>query len=311
MTFAEFLRREGASADAVALMRLGHFDVWGEGIDGVSALEILRDRALHHDARSWFKIRGGNDLLPKAFADRLVGKIHYNSPAARIEQDTRSVRVVFSQAGTNQTLAADRLICAIPFPLVKRIEASPPFSREKQEAIAQLPYTSVTRIYLQTKERFWLKRGLSGWAVTDLPIQWVWDMTPRRPKLWARERRTPRGKGPRGLLQSMTCGAEARRLDALSESERLRFALDQIETIHPGLRDHFERAASKSWDEDPWARGAYACARPGQMTTLLPHVARPEGRVHFAGEHASAWFGWQEGALESGYRAAQEVNDSG
>jgi monoamine oxidase len=41
---------------------------------------------------------------------------------------------------------------------------------------------------------------------------------------------------------------------------------------------------------------------------LLPHVARPEGRVYFAGEHASAWPGWMQGALESGNRAAKEIN---
>jgi len=43
------------------------------------------------------------------------------------------------------------------------------------------------------------------------------------------------------------------------------------------------------------------------MRSLLPHIARPEGRLHFAGEHASAWPGWTQGALASGVRAAQEI----
>ena len=34
---------------------------------------------------------------------------------------------------------------------------------------------------------------------------------------------------------------------------------------------------------------------------------RPEGRVHFAGEHTSAWAGWMEGAIDSGQRAAEEI----
>jgi monoamine oxidase len=46
------------------------------------------------------------------------------------------------------------------------------------------------------------------------------------------------------------------------------------------------------------------------MASLLPHVARPEGRIHFAGEHASSLFGWMQGAFESGNRAAREVNDA-
>ena len=45
-----------------------------------------------------------------------------------------------------------------------------------------------------------------------------------------------------------------------------------------------------------------------QTTTLMPHVGTPEGRLHFAGEHASAWHGWMQGALVSGRRAALEVH---
>ncbi len=50
--------------------------------------------------------------------------------------------------------------------------------------------------------------------------------------------------------------------------------------------------------------------RPGQVADLLPHVSKPEGRVHFAGEHTSIWHGWMQGALASGLRAAREVNDA-
>ena len=61
------------------------------------------------------------------------------------------------------------------------------------------------------------------------------------------------------------------------------------------------------WVRDPWSRGAFAVFHPGQMTTMMPDIARPEGRVHFAGEHTSSWMGWMQGALESGERAAREV----
>jgi monoamine oxidase len=46
------------------------------------------------------------------------------------------------------------------------------------------------------------------------------------------------------------------------------------------------------------------------MLPFLPHLARPEGRVHFAGDHTSAWSGWMQGALESGLRAAREVSET-
>lgn len=43
------------------------------------------------------------------------------------------------------------------------------------------------------------------------------------------------------------------------------------------------------------------------MTRLLPHLADPEGRIHFAGDHTSEMPGWVQGALASGRRAAAEV----
>jgi monoamine oxidase len=46
------------------------------------------------------------------------------------------------------------------------------------------------------------------------------------------------------------------------------------------------------------------------MFSLLPHIARPEGRVHFAGEHTSMWPGWMQGALESGNRVAHEIKQA-
>jgi hypothetical protein len=41
---------------------------------------------------------------------------------------------------------------------------------------------------------------------------------------------------------------------------------------------------------------------PGQLTTLCVGIERPEGRVHFAGEHISACPYWMQGALQSGLR---------
>jgi monoamine oxidase len=95
----------------------------------------------------------------------------------------------------------------------------------------------------------------------------------------------------------------------MSESERVRFALDQVEGIYPGMRKSYEGGVSKCWDEDEWARGGTSYYKPGQFSSLQPHVARPEGRIHFAGEHTSVWIdGWMQSALESGNRVAREVN---
>jgi monoamine oxidase len=94
MTFSQFLRRQDLSPDAVALLRLGYLDLFGDGVDSISALQLLRDTALQ-TSKKWHMIKGGNDLLPQAFARQLSEKIHYGTQVVRIEQDSRRVQVVF------------------------------------------------------------------------------------------------------------------------------------------------------------------------------------------------------------------------
>jgi monoamine oxidase len=293
MNRSDFWRSQGASPEAIALITLGGID---DRIETWSTLFMLRNRALNQKFTHFYKIHGGTDLLPNAFASRLSEKIHYAAPVVKIEQNAQGVKAIFQQAGAYHTLAGDYLICAVPFSVQKNIEVSPPFSVEKQMAIEQLPYLSGSKIFLQSKKRFWTEEGLSGFATTDLPISQLWDMTYAQP-------------GTRGILQAFPLSLHSRRVTGMSESERINFALEQVEMIYPGMRDQFEGGVTKCWDDDEWARGVSAYYKPGQFGTLLPHVARREGRIHFAGEHTSVWIdGWMQGALESGNRVAREVN---
>jgi len=297
MSFVEFLRLQGASPGAVEILRLGLADQLGEGADAVSALNLLREAAPRAVVKQSFSIRGGSDTLPRAFAARLGDRIHYGAPVVKIEHDAAGVRVICSQKGNRRTFAADYLICAIPFAVLRKVEISPGFSPEKRQAIAQLGNTSVVRVFMQTRERFWLDEGLSGAAITDLPVMTAYDKAHYLP-------------GKRGLLEAYVAGARARRLADMGSGARLNFTVGQMERVFPAIRDHYEGGESVCWDEDEWARGAYAWFKPGQMESLMPHIARPEGRVHFAGDHTAPWPGWMNGALQSGARAAREVNQA-
>lgn len=295
MNRSDLWRRQGISSEAVALLSLGGID---DSVEPWAALLMLRNLGLNQKRTRFYKIRGGTDLLPNAFAARLTSKIRYGVPVVRIEPNAQSVTVVFVNAGSHQRITGDYLISAVPFSVQKNIEVSPAFSPEKARAIEQLPYLSASKVFLQMRSRFWTAQGLSGFATTDLPVSEVWDATYKQP-------------GRRGILQTFPISVHSRRLTAMSEEERISFALDQVEKIYPGARENFEGGVSKCWDEDEWSRGASAFYRPGQFSSLLPNVARPEGRVYFAGEHTSVWIdGWMQGALESGDRVAREVNDA-
>jgi monoamine oxidase len=293
---AEMLRQRGASPETIEILRLGYSDAWDNGNGPDSALCLLRDEAIGRSPHPFQRIVGGNDRLPLAFAAQLGRRIRYRTAVARIEQDKTRVIVTVTENGRRHKLSAEYLVCAIPFSVLRSIQIEPTFSSGKQRAIRQLGYISVTRVFVQTKSRFWTQGGLSGYAATDLPVGVIEDCSQGEP-------------GSRGILECYTSGATARRLTALPEQQRVQAVIENLEKVFPGTRENFEKAVTVAWDADPLARGAFAWFKAGQMSDMLPHMATREGRVFFAGEHTSPWFGWMQGALQSGNRAAAEVND--
>ena len=278
----------------MAVLRLGFLGLLGDGIDAIGALNGLRETALRFPADKEYRIEGGNDGLPKAFAARLRERIHYGSPVVRIAHDAQSVRVSVKDGSGVHEVEADRLICAVPFTTLRDVIVTPAFSPLKQQAIAEALSTSVTRTFLQSRTRFWNADGLSGDALTDLPIAWLSHVTSEQP-------------GPRGIIESYAGGANARHLAAMPIAERLAFVVDQSRAIFPGLPAQFEGGTSVSWSDDPWAKGAYSWFKPGQLALMPPHANAPEGRVHFAGDHTSALPGWMQGALASAQRVVDEI----
>ena len=240
----------------------------------------------------WSKIKGGTDLFPKAFSQRLADKIHYGAPVVRIEQDANSARAVFLHGGSPQTISADHILCALPFSTLRRVELPTNFSDRKRDIIQKLQYDSVSRVYLQSKKRFWEEKGLSGFAFTNEAVE-IWQPTWSQP-------------GPRGILMTYARPGEAERIASLKESERISSTLTQLDGIFPGLRENFEGGTSKVWMEDEWARGAWSFVGLRDFVT----ASQAEGRIHFAGEHLSPFFSWMQGALQSGLRAVKEINEA-
>jgi monoamine oxidase len=296
MTSAEWMRSRGASSEAVAMLRLGLPDLAGSGADGTSALYWIRDMAHRVPRKRAFIIRGGTDRLPASFAARLGERIQYGTEVVAIEQSEASVRVVWQRNGERQATTADRVICTIPFTVLRRVKVDPPFSAGKRRAIEELPYSPVVKVIVQSRRRFWNDENLSATAFSDLQLNSVFHRSVNQP-------------GTRGLLESYTVGEAGKQLGSLSVAARIATVTAQMTKLFPSLATLAEGGTSVVWEHEPWARGAYAYFKPGQMATLGPHLATVEGRVHFAGCHTSAWPGWMQGALDSGRRAAKEVVD--
>lgn len=240
----------------------------------------------------WSKIKGGNDLLPKAFASRLTGKIHYESPVVKIDQDQNGVRVTLEHERKQETVTGDYLLCALPFSLLRSVELPANFPESKRKGINDVKYDAVSRVYLQAKRRGWEEKGLSGFAFTKEAVE-VWQPTWNQP-------------GPRGILMTYARPGEAERIAALKSDERISSTITQLDQWFAGLRANFEKGTSKVWMEDEWSRGAWAFAGLSNLATF----AKPEGRIYFAGEHLSFMFSWMQGALDSSARAVKQIHEA-
>jgi monoamine oxidase len=296
ITLKTLLTDLGASDGAIDIVAASQLGLLGFGLDSFSAMDGVVTEAIASDP-SFYEIVDGNDQLASALKRKVKKQFKKASVVTRIEQDQTGVTVTYTNSDGLQTITADRIICTLPFPVLKDIEVSPAFSDDKQRAINELKLTPVTRTYLQFKTRVWEQAGLSGYGLSDLPIQNTYSPTVNQ-------------DGKPGIMTSYTGGQRALDLSAMSESDRQSFVLRQMGNLFNGLDSQYLGGTSQIWHEDQFARGAFTYFEPGQMTTLLPIAQQAEGRIHFAGEHTSAWHGWMNGALESGNRAAAEVNDA-
>lgn len=296
VSLKQLLQDLGASDGAIDIIAASQLGILGFGLDSVSAMDGVVTEAIASASVS-YEIAGGNDQLATKLKKKVKKAYNKQCIVQRIEQNETSVTVTYLQDGEIQSITADRVICTIPFPVLKDIEILPALSDDKQQAIRDLKLTPVTRTYQQFRKRVWEQSGLSGYGITDLEIQNTYSPTLQQ-------------QGSRGILTAYTGGQRALDLSAMSESDRQSFVLRKMGSVFSNLNNVYQSGVSQIWHEDQFARGAFAYFSPGQMTTLLPLAQRAEGRIHFAGEHTSAWHGWMNGALESGNRAAGEVNQA-
>lgn len=290
----EFLSWRGWSEGAIEMYGLLMFQ---EALMNSSVLEVLREEvtSCYADLQ---QISGGMDLLPRAFLSSLGSRIRFGARMTAIDQSDSSATVHFQTASGRFTETADRVIITVPFAALRHVEALKPFSRPKQRAIRQLHYDASAKILMQCRRRFWEEDDgiFGGGTVTDLPIRCMFYPD--------HGRETGRGV----ILASYTWSEDAQRWGSLSPEERIVQAIEDVAQIHPQIRDEFEVGVSHMWHDDELAGGAFALFDPEQKTQLHAAIVAPEGRIHFAGEHASLSHAWIQGAIESGLRTAKEVH---
>ncbi|WP_249414031.1 flavin monoamine oxidase family protein [Alteribacter keqinensis] len=249
------------------------------------------------------QIKGGNDQIATALRAQVEDNVVLGQKVIRVIQNDTGVEVVTRGAdGTEYVYEGDLLISTIPFSAFQFIDIVPreSIAPDKWRVIQTLPYVPSHKVGLEFSEKFWEEDGMEGGSLTtDLPYQFIFYPS------------SAIGEPGGGIIQgTYSWGDSARLWTSLSPEERVREALDFVAAIHgQKVYDTFIQGVSYNWDENPFSAGCFSLYAPYQSASYPEIIIRPEGRIHFAGEHTSELHAWIEGAVDSGVRVAKEINN--
>lgn len=252
------------------------------------------------DSDERFHIHEGSQAVPDGLAAQLAGRIllEHELTALAAKSDGRPV-LTFDTASGPVQIEADRVVIAIPFTTLRRVDLSEAgLSDGKLQIIRELGYGTNAKLMMRFATRPWRTgSNANGASITDLgDLQATWE--------------TSRGyAGADGILTNFVGGVRGVELGAGTAEERAAEVLPWIDTIFPGTQAAYTAgsAVRQHWPTAPFALGSYACYKVGQAG-FAGREGEPEGAFHFCGEHTSVEAqGYMEGAAETGLRAALEV----
>src|SRR5690349_269634 len=282
VTMDQWLKQQGASAAALRYI----------GGTSVSALHVLWHAAILKLRKvplfppKVFRLKGGNEGMPDAFASRLGDRVRLERPITSIEHSPSGVRVRFRESGEEKTMEAEYLVCCMSAVMLRQIPVKPAWPENKRYAIATVPYYTASRPFFQSRSRFWEKDGVSpSMEFGERSLNHIWRMGDDVDT-------------QRGLLVSTA--------DALTTGEA---ALKTFRRYYSGKSEDIELALVHDWSKDPWVMACETLNyRPGDLTRLWPALVEPHGRIHFAGAYADNLNWGMEADTRSANRAAERID---
>lgn len=303
---AAYMRAKGVSEAAI---RLADVDLNGPSLDAVSAMSIFRDLARIKvegfrdpskpqygagaaSANKSHAIEGGSDMLPKAMAAALKGRVQLNSPVAAVNQSADEVEVLLRNG---ERLRAKFMVMAAPFSALRNIVFNPGLPTAQANAVQGAIYSATTQFHFRVLKPFWETDGLPPSIWTDRYFERAFVLS---------------GKGGEyGSMIVWLNGDGATRLNSMDLPTQRAFVLNELAECRPAIKGALEPLVEYSWEKNPYVGGNKHCFAAGQVKTFAKDMGLPHDRVHFAGEHLRRMEPGMESAMETSEIAALEILD--
>ena len=282
---AEIYKKEGASEAALRHLGGKHssalFTIWRYDIMAIRGIPLS-----HGDT---FRLKGGNQELPNAFAKRLGDKVKLAHPIQAINRTDTGVTVKYKAFGFEEVreMSADYLVNCIPLSVFRNIPLTPGLSPAKQYVADHLSYSSHPFFVFEASSRFWLEDGFKSinMEFEHPDINFIW------------EEMSDETTGRILLKAYAPGGVSAQR------------GLAAFREVYPGKKDTIVQALTVDWTKDKLAPTCEMQSYPiGEMNKFWPEVLKPDGRIYFAGTYADNLSRGMESCIRSAQRVAAEIN---
>lgn len=238
------------------------------------------------------RVLGGTHRISERLAERTTATVTLNTPVRAIRQFDDHVEV----EGKDHTVSGRRVIVALPPTLAARLDYEPALPPKRDSLTQQMPAGSVIKFQVGYDRPFWRDDGFSGGVLSlDDHVGLVYDnCQPGRDA---------------GVLVAFMEGDHARMAHDLTPEQRRDMVLTDLTKFFGERAAHPFDVAERDWSREQYTRGCYGGRLgTGAWTRLGPALTEPVGRIHWAGaETASTSNGYMDGAIRSGYRAADEA----
>ena len=198
----------------------------------------------------------------------------------------------------NNKIYADRAILALSPQLVTQLTFEPPLDQDRMDLGQAFLPGKAMKVILSFDTPFWLQQrdianDAATLAFTNGPIHNLFHST----------------LGDTPALVGLITGAAAEDCESLSDEELQRRIVHQIQTMYQ-VQQVPHCVIVKRWGLEEFSGGCYAgvCPPDGSLVRLGKLLQTPVGKYHWAStETATIGYGYMEGALLAGKRAANEV----
>lgn len=285
ISVADFYRRLGASPAALRFLggkdESALFTLWRFAVMGL--------RGIPWSEGDTYRVKGGNQELPTAFAARLGDRVKLEHPIVAVTRNDSGVSVRHKAYGyeDEQEIAADVLVNCTPLSIFRNIPVTPALSPAMQDIVDTLSFTSHPFFVFEAGSKFWLD---DGFASINMEFE-----HPFISSIWQMPSEVDTG---RVILKAFgTGGVSAQR------------GLASFREVYPGKHDTIVQSLTHDWTQDRFAPACEMLAFPvGQMDKFWPRMMHPDGRIYFAGTYADPLSRGMESCLRSARRVAVEID---